>query len=72
MSGGNCLPNNLPILDGKSWERWHKQKKKKTLFRFQDSPEVVINGVPTLPANATVHRGTCVERQRGKIAKPCI
>jgi hypothetical protein len=25
-----------------------------------------------LPANATVHRGTCVERQRGKIAKPCI
>ncbi|CAJ2637099.1 unnamed protein product [Trifolium pratense] len=51
MSGGNGgLPNNLPILDGKNWERWHKQMK--SLFGFQDTLEVVTTGVPALPANA--------------------
>ncbi|XP_045791392.1 uncharacterized protein LOC123886097 [Trifolium pratense] len=51
MSGGNGgLPNNLPILDGKNWERWHKQMK--FLFGFQDTLEVVTTWVPALPANA--------------------
>ncbi|CAJ2646460.1 unnamed protein product [Trifolium pratense] len=49
-SGNGGLPNNLPILDGKNWERWNKQMK--SLFGFQDTLDVVINGVAALPANA--------------------
>ncbi|GAU48263.1 hypothetical protein TSUD_405090 [Trifolium subterraneum] len=53
MSDGNGgLPNNLPILDSKNWERWHKQMK--SLFGFQDTQDVVANGVPVLAANANV------------------
>ncbi|KAK2380654.1 hypothetical protein QL285_068331 [Trifolium repens] len=48
---GNGLPNNLPILEGKNWERWRKQMK--SLFGFQESLEVVTNGLQDLPANAT-------------------
>ena len=54
---GNGLPNNLPILEGKNWERWSKQMK--SLFGFQESLEVVTNGLQDLPANATeAHRTT--------------
>jgi predicted nucleic acid-binding Zn finger protein len=48
---GNGLPNNLPILEGKNWERWSKQMK--SLFGFQDTLEVVVNGVQDLVENAT-------------------
>jgi hypothetical protein len=34
MSGGNELPNNLPILDGKNWEKWHKHME--SLFGIYD------------------------------------
>ncbi|KAK2440388.1 putative mitochondrial protein [Trifolium repens] len=49
-SGNGGLPNNLPILDGKNWDRWQKQMK--SLFGFQDTMEAVMNGVQALPANA--------------------
>jgi len=50
MNGGNGIPNSLPILDGKNWERWHKQMK--SLFGLQDTLEVVTNGVAELAENA--------------------
>ncbi|CAJ2633217.1 F-box protein [Trifolium pratense] len=51
---GNGLPNNLPTLEGKNWERWSKQMK--SLFGFQDTLDVVTNGVPILPANANAEQ----------------
>ncbi|PNX62988.1 hypothetical protein L195_g053281, partial [Trifolium pratense] len=50
----NGLPNNLPTLEGKNWERWSKQMK--SLFGFQDTLEVVTNGVQELQANATAEQ----------------
>lgn len=51
MDGGNGIPHSLPILDIKNWDRWHKQME--SLFDFQDTLVVVINGVSKLAANAT-------------------
>lgn len=49
MTGGNGLLNTLPILDSKNWERWHKQMK--ALFGYQETLDVVNNGVQELSAN---------------------
>jgi hypothetical protein len=45
----NGFPNTLPIHNDKNWERWQKQMK--SLFGYQDTLEVVTNGVQKLQEN---------------------
>lgn len=59
MNGDNGIPNSLIILDGKIWDQWNKQIK--SLFGFQETLEVILNGVPKLVAHAieaqrTIHK----------------
>lgn len=61
MNGDNGIPNSLIILDGKIWEQWPKQIK--SLFGFQETLEVILNGVPKLvehviEAQRTIHKDT--------------
>lgn len=44
-SNGN-FPMQLPILDGKNWDRWNVQIK--ALFGFQDVLKIVKNGYQEL------------------------
>lgn len=57
-TNGN-FPANLPILDGKNWNKWSVQMK--VIFAYQEVQEVVDEGYPALVEGATeaqraVHR----------------
>jgi hypothetical protein len=45
------FPANLPILDGKNYDRWSKQMK--VVFGYQDVMEQVTNGVVPITATST-------------------
>ncbi|MCH90571.1 retrovirus-related pol polyprotein from transposon TNT 1-94 [Trifolium medium] len=42
---------NLPILEGKNYDRWSKQMK--VVFGYQDVMDQVINGVVPITATST-------------------
>ncbi|KHN44538.1 hypothetical protein glysoja_041736, partial [Glycine soja] len=53
------FPANLPILEGKNWNKWSVQMK--VIFAYQEVQEVVDEGYPALVEGATeaqraVHR----------------
>ncbi|OIW08150.1 hypothetical protein TanjilG_06693 [Lupinus angustifolius] len=45
------FPSNLPVLDGKNWNRWSIQMK--AILGFQEITEIVEEGYPELNAEAT-------------------
>ncbi|XP_019455040.1 PREDICTED: uncharacterized protein LOC109356159 [Lupinus angustifolius] len=49
--GQTGFPSNLPILDGKNWNRWRIQMT--TIMRFQDVNEIVEEGLPKLTKAST-------------------
>lgn len=57
MAGSNgngnskYFPANLPILDGKNWEKWCV--KMGVIFGFQDVKDLVMNGIPEEVEGAT-------------------
>ncbi|XP_019429606.1 PREDICTED: uncharacterized protein LOC109337148 [Lupinus angustifolius] len=50
QNSGN-FPANLPVLDGKNWNRWRVQMK--ALMGYQEVDEIVEQGVPPLVEGAT-------------------
>ncbi|KAK2380157.1 hypothetical protein QL285_067878 [Trifolium repens] len=45
------FPANLPVLDGKNYDRWSKQMK--VVFGYQDVMDQVTDGVEPIAATAT-------------------
>lgn len=51
MAGNGHFPTNLPILDGKNWEKWCIQMR--VIFGVQDVLELVNLGYEALDENPT-------------------
>ncbi|XP_073221443.1 uncharacterized protein [Cicer arietinum] len=45
------IPTNLPILDSKNYDKWHKQMK--VLFGYQDVLDMITDGITPLGKEAT-------------------
>jgi hypothetical protein len=45
------FPANLPVLDGKNYDRWSKQMK--VVFGYQDVMDQVTNGVEPITESST-------------------
>ncbi|XP_057459178.1 uncharacterized protein LOC130749832 [Lotus japonicus] len=51
QSNNGNFPANLPVLDGKNWDRWRIQMK--VIMGFQEVIDIVENGYPGLPKEPT-------------------
>ena len=49
MAGSSNLLGNLPVLDGKNWDRWCVQMK--VIFGYQEVTDVVMEGFEDLGEN---------------------
>src|ERR1044072_3191510 len=69
MAGSSNFLGNLPVLDGKNWDRWCVQMK--VIFGYQEVTEVVMEGFPDLGANPSETQHTAHRRPRRRTAKHC-
>ncbi|XP_073221586.1 uncharacterized protein [Cicer arietinum] len=65
MNGGG-FPSNLPILDGKNWERWSASMR--SLMGAQEVFEIVQDGYEQLAANPTERQQTTFKDSTSKEA----
>lgn len=67
--GGNFLAN-LPLLDGKNWDRWCV--KMKAIMGFQEVAEIVENGYPALTEGATEQQRDLHKENKKKDCKAMV
>lgn len=65
-NNGN-FPANLPILDGKNWDRWRIQMK--VIMGYQEVIDIVENGYPELPEAPTDAQRTAHKENKKKDCK---
>ena len=56
MAGNNNFHANLPVFDGKNWDRWVKLMK--VIFNVQEVYEQVNAAITPLPENANEEQRT--------------
>ncbi|XP_019419448.1 PREDICTED: uncharacterized protein LOC109329946 [Lupinus angustifolius] len=66
QNSGN-FPANLPVLDGKNWNRWRVQMK--ALMGYQEVDEIVEQGFPSLVEGATEEQRKVYKESKKKDCK---
>jgi hypothetical protein len=64
MAGNNNFHANLPVFDGKNWDRWVKQMK--VIFNVQEVYEQVNAAITPLPENANEEQRTTFREAKKK------
>ncbi|KAK2358763.1 hypothetical protein QL285_095917 [Trifolium repens] len=64
MAGNNNFHANLPVFDGKNWDRWVKQMK--VIFNVQEVYEQVNATITPLPENANEEQRTTFREAKKK------